>query len=176
MPLLKTFGKKPSKAIDMDDLENLNDEDDEPEPEPEPIIADTKNSFSIVAVIYMSRGLVSAESSGTSDPFVRIKYDNQTIESTTKNNTMNGIWNEKYEFKNIRMKLDDITTWPIFQVSVLFEQGDAGIPAQRRTLPMRSSCQFHCFLSSNAHPVRNCCSRISGETARTYLSADRAGS
>ena len=118
MPLLKTFGKKPSKAIDMDDLENLNDEDDEPEPEPEPIIADTKNSFSIVAVIYMSRGLVSAESSGTSDPFVRIKYDNQTIESTTKNNTMNGIWNEKYEFKNIRMKLDDITTWPIFQVSV----------------------------------------------------------
>ena len=116
MPLLKTFGKKPSKVIDMDDLENLKDEDDEPEPEP--IIVDNKNSYTIVPVVYMSRGLVSAESSGLSDPFVQMKYDNQTVKTAVKNNTMNGIWNEKLEFKNIRMKLDDDTTWPIFQLSV----------------------------------------------------------
>ena len=116
MPLLKTFGKKPSKVLDMDDLENLKDEEDEPEPEP--IINDNKNTFTILALVYMSRGLVSAESSGVSDPFVRIKYEDQTHDTHAKNNTMNGIWNEKLEFKNIRMKLDDITTWPIFQIAV----------------------------------------------------------
>ena len=117
MPPLKTLGKKVSKVFDIDDFENLKNEKEE-EPEPEPI-ADTKNLYTIIAVVYMSKGLVAAESSGTSDPYVEIKYEDQSHETSRKNNTMNGIWNEKLEFPGIRMDLNDIATWPVFQVSVI---------------------------------------------------------
>ena len=117
MPPLPTLGKKVSKVIDMDDLENLKDEKEE-EPEPEPVL-NVKDNYTIVAVVYMSKGLVAAESSGVSDPFVEIKYENQTLKTHVKNNTMNGIWNEKLEFQPVRMKLDDIATWPVFQVNVI---------------------------------------------------------
>ena len=116
MPPLKTFGKKPSKVIDIDDLENLKNEN-EPEPEPEPIV-NPKDLYTIIAVVYMSKGLVSAESSGVSDPFVEIKCEDQSKQTNVKDNTMNGIWNETLEFKSIRMDLNDIATWPVFQVSV----------------------------------------------------------
>ena len=102
MPPLKTLGKKVSKVFDIDDFENLKNEKEE-EPEPEPI-ADIKNSYTIIAVVYMSKGLVAAESSGTSDPYVEIKYEDQSHETSRKNNTMNGIWNEKLEFPGIRIK------------------------------------------------------------------------
>ncbi len=116
MPPLKTIDRKPSQATDVEDLEELQNEKEEiPEPEP---IADTKNMYTIIAVVYMSKGLVSAESSGVSDPFVVFKYENQTHQTAVKNNTMNGIWNEKLEFKGIRMNYDEIETWPIFQVNV----------------------------------------------------------
>ena len=117
MPPLKTYGKKKSKVIDMDDLENLKNETEE-EPEPEPIIA-PKDMYTIVAVVYMSKGLIAAESSGVSDPFVQIKYENQTKETSYKSNTMNGIWNETLQFAPVRMDLNDIATWPVFQINVI---------------------------------------------------------
>jgi len=116
MPPLKTLGKKVSKVFDIDDFENLKNEKEE-EPEPEPI-ADIKNSYTIIAVVYMSKGLVAAESSGTSDPYVEIKYEDQSHETSRKNNTMNGIWNEQLIFSDIYMDFNDYSTWPIFLLSV----------------------------------------------------------
>jgi hypothetical protein len=66
----------------------------------------------------MSKGLVAAESNGTSDPFVSLTFGNQTLKTKVKNNTMNGVWNELLEFRNINMDIDDQTTWPVFLLSV----------------------------------------------------------
>lgn len=74
--------------------------------------------YTIVAVVYMSKGLISAESSGTSDPFVRLTLDQTELSTTVKNNTMNGVWNEKLEFNNVYMDFDDKSTWPIFLLNV----------------------------------------------------------
>ena len=75
-------------------------------------------SFTIVAVVYMSKGLVAAESNGTSDPFVKLTLDGKALSTSVKNNTMNGVWNEKLEFKNVLMDLNDRSTWPIFLLNV----------------------------------------------------------
>jgi len=75
-------------------------------------------SYTIVAVVYMSKGLVAAESNGTSDPFATLTFGNQTLKTKVKNNTMNGVWNELLEFRNINMDIDDQTTWPVFLLSV----------------------------------------------------------
>ena len=72
----------------------------------------------IVAVVYMSKGLVAAESTGTSDPFVSLTFENQVKKTTVKNNTMNGVWNELLVFDNIYMDYQDQTTWPVFLLSV----------------------------------------------------------
>ena len=74
--------------------------------------------YTIIAVVYMSKGLVAAESNGTSDPFVTLTFGSQTVKTSVKNNTMNGVWNELLVFKNISMDIDDQTTWPAFLLSV----------------------------------------------------------
>ena len=76
------------------------------------------NFCTIIAVIYMSKGLVAAESNGTSDPFVSLTLGNQTKKTSVKNNTMNGVWNELLEFTDITMDLQDQTTWPVFLLNV----------------------------------------------------------
>ena len=78
---------------------------------------DLKN-YTIIAVVYMSKGLISAESNGTSDPFVKLTLDGKEITTSVKHNTMNGVWNEKLEFKNVLMDLNDRSTWPIFLLNV----------------------------------------------------------
>ena len=75
-------------------------------------------SYTIVAVVYMSKGLVAAESNGTSDPFVKLTLDGKALSTSIKNNTMNGVWNEKLEFENVLMDLNDRSTWPIFLLNV----------------------------------------------------------
>jgi len=86
-------------------------------------------SYTIVAIVYMSKGLISAESSGTSDPFVRLTLDQTELSTTVKNNTMNGVWNEKLEFNNILMDFDDKSTWPIFLLNVFdYNQIKSNVP------------------------------------------------
>ena len=75
-------------------------------------------NYTIVAVVYMSKGLVAAESNGTSDPFVTLTYGNQTKKTSVKNNTMNGVWNELLEFRDVPMNMEDQTTWPVFLLNV----------------------------------------------------------
>ena len=74
--------------------------------------------YTIIAVVYMSKGLVAAESNGTSDPFIKLTLDGKALSTSVKNNTMNGVWNEKLEFSNVLMDFNDISTWPIFMLSV----------------------------------------------------------
>ena len=83
----------------------------------------------IVAVVYMSKGLVAAESSGTSDPFVTLTFENQVRKTTAKNNTMNGVWNELLVFENILMDYQDQTTWPVLLLNVFdFNKIKSDIP------------------------------------------------
>ena len=85
--------------------------------------------YTIVAVVYMSKGLVSAESSGTSDPFVRLTLDGKELSTSVKNNTMNGVWNEKLEFKDVKIDLNDRSTWPIFLLNVFdYNQIKSNVP------------------------------------------------
>ena len=116
MPALRTLNDKSSAIIEEDDLENLLDEKAE---EPEPVfLQQTDNFFTIAAVVYMSKGLVAAESNGTSDPFVVLRCGDKKLQTSVKNNTMNGIWNELLVFNDIIMDINDKATWPIFLLNV----------------------------------------------------------
>ena len=74
--------------------------------------------YTIIAVIYMSKGLVAAESNGTSDPFVTLTLGEKTQKTTVKQNTMNGVWNELLIFDRILLDSNDQTTWPVFLLNV----------------------------------------------------------
>ena len=113
---LKSLNNKTSKVIEEDDLENILNEDKE-EP-PQEIGGGDAKFYTIAAIVYMSKGLVAAESSGTSDPFVTLTLGSSQLKTSVKNNTMNGIWNELLVFKDVLMNIDDKTTWPIFLLSV----------------------------------------------------------
>ena len=78
-----------------------------------------QKKYTIIAVIYMSRYLIAADSNGTSDPFVVLTIGEQTKKTSVKHNTTNGIWNEKLEFTNIPFDLADKATWPIFLCNVI---------------------------------------------------------
>ena len=78
----------------------------------------SSKKHTIVAVVYMSRGLVCAESNRASDPFVTLTLGSQTEKTSVKNNTMNGVWNEKLVFNDVYMDFEDQTTWPVFLLNV----------------------------------------------------------
>ena len=101
-----------------DDLENLLNA---PKKEDKVELVQEKNEgkmYTVVAIVYMSKGLIAAESDGTSDPFVTLTFGSDKLQTSVKNNTMNGIWNEKLVFNNVLMDFNDYTTWPIFLLSV----------------------------------------------------------
>ena len=76
-------------------------------------------NYTIVAIIYMSKGLIAADSNGTSDPFVTLSLGTKTLKTTIRSSTINGIWNETVEFDNISMDIADSSTWPIFLLTVM---------------------------------------------------------
>ena len=118
---LQTLTSKPSKVIEVedDDLENLMNEDNNKVEQPPVFQMDQKAKYyTVVAIVYMSKGLVAAESDGTSDPFVTLTYGKDKLQTSVKNNTMNGIWNEQLIFSDIYMDFNDYSTWPIFLLSV----------------------------------------------------------
>ena len=43
----------------------------------------------------------------------------ETLKTTIKSSTINGIWNETFEFDNILMDIADSSTWPIFLLTVM---------------------------------------------------------
>ena len=119
-PQLVTLNSQPSKVLEAEDgdLENFLHEEVVEEPPLFQIDNTSYKYYTVVAVVYMSKGLVAAESDGTSDPFVTLTYGGDKLSTSVKNNTMNGIWNEKLVFKNVYMDIKDYKSWPIFLLSV----------------------------------------------------------
>ena len=119
---LSLYNNNIIEANEEEDLELLLD-DNKPkvqqqiQPMPQEDLGEAK-FYTIAAVVYMSKGLVAAESSGTSDPFVILTYGSYKLQTNVKNNTMNGIWNELLVFGDVLMNLKDKATWPIFLLNV----------------------------------------------------------
>ena len=75
--------------------------------------------YTVVCVVYMCRYLVSKDSSGNNDPFVRITCVNEKRETSVKNETVNGIWNEMLIFDGVQLNLKKKSTWPILLAEVI---------------------------------------------------------
>ena len=72
----------------------------------------------VVANVYMSRYIISKDSNGQNDPFVSIQCLDQIEQTSIKFNTVNGIWNEQLIFKEIKLDLNNKSTWPIMLVQI----------------------------------------------------------
>ena len=81
--------------------------------------AKIKDLYTVVCVVYMSRYLVSKDSSGNNDPYVRITCVNDKRETSPKHETINGIWNEMLIFDGVQLNLKKKSTWPILLAEVL---------------------------------------------------------
>ena len=90
LPPLQTLNSQQQNIIEEEeDLEAiLNEKKEEP---PKEINIGEAKYYTIAAIVYMSKGLVAAESNGTSDPFVTLTYGSFKLQTSVKNNTMNGI-------------------------------------------------------------------------------------
>jgi hypothetical protein len=76
-------------------------------------------TYCIVANIYMSRHLVSGDPSGNSDPFVRLRIGDDEKNTAVKNDCINCIWNESLFFENIKMDIENKSTWPVIFLQVM---------------------------------------------------------
>ena len=76
-------------------------------------------NFTVVAVVYMSRYLIAADADGTSDPYVTLTLGKQSLDTSIKSNTVNGIWNERLVFTNVEFDTQDKSTWPIVYLKVM---------------------------------------------------------
>ena len=72
----------------------------------------------------MKKDLIDKVKIPNSEIFIAIKYGEKNLKVDLKNINGNNIYTEKFEFKEIKMSLDDITTWPIFQVSFVRDNKD----------------------------------------------------
>ena len=77
-----------------------------------------KDTYTVVCMVYMSRYLISQDSNGSNDPFVRITCVNDVKETSIKNETINGIWNEKLVFKQVELDINKKSTWPILLAQI----------------------------------------------------------
>ena len=82
-------------------------------------IGKIKDLYTVVCVVYMCRYLISQDGNGNNDPYVRITCVNEKRETTTKHETINGIWNEMLIFDGVQLDLKKKSTWPILLAEVL---------------------------------------------------------
>ena len=74
--------------------------------------------YTVVCVVYMSRYLMSSDGNGKNDPFVRITCVNDQKNTSTKYETINGIWNEALIFNDVELDINRKSTWPILLAEV----------------------------------------------------------
>ena len=79
----------------------------------------TIKNFTVVAIVYMSRYLIAADADGTSDPYVTLTMGKQSLDTSIKSNTVNGIWNERLVFTDVQFDTQDKSTWPIAYLKVM---------------------------------------------------------
>ena len=111
------------------DLKQFNDEiSDDKNQSPQNILATSAfggiganigELYTVVCVVYMCRYLVSKDSTGNNDPYVRITCVNEKRETSIKHETINGIWNEMLIFDGVDLNLKKKSTWPILLAEVL---------------------------------------------------------
>ena len=104
--------------FESDDLEvQLKDNYEEPEPE----VAETSKFkfYTIVACVYMTRYVISADSNGMNDPYCVININGETKSTSVRNKCVNGIWNEKLVFDTCSFAYGEQSTWPIILVTVM---------------------------------------------------------
>ena len=105
-----------------EDLELLLKKDKERNEKPINIINQNKGSFkfyTVVACVYMTRYLVSGDSSGLSDPYCEISINGEKRETSVKQKCVNGIWNEKLVFDTVAFDYSEQSTWPVMLVTVM---------------------------------------------------------
>ena len=78
-----------------------------------------KDLYYVVCVVYMCRYLISSDSKGSNDPYVRLTCIDEKRETSIKYETINGIWNETLVFNTVELDLNKKSTWPIISVEVL---------------------------------------------------------
>ena len=83
------------------------------------IIGKLGNLYTVVCNVYMCRYLISSDGKGTNDPYVRISCLDNQQQTSTKHETINGIWNEKLVFDGIELDLKRKSTWPILLAEVM---------------------------------------------------------
>ena len=94
---------------------NLGDEEDDLEAlaKADFQIQKNMNYYTLVAIVYMTRYMISKDPNGKNDPYVSLKcVDNEQI-TTTKYDSVNGIWNEKLIFDSVSLDIQNKSTWPI---------------------------------------------------------------
>ena len=78
-----------------------------------------KDLYMLVCVVYMCRYLNSSDNNGKNDPYVRITCVDTKRETSIKQDTINGIWNETIIFDGVELNLNKKSTWPILLTEVL---------------------------------------------------------
>ena len=78
-----------------------------------------KDLYTVVCIVYMCRYLISSDSNGSNDPYVRITCVDEMKETSIKHDTINGIWNESLSFNTVTLDLNKKSTWPILLIEVL---------------------------------------------------------
>jgi hypothetical protein len=76
-------------------------------------------SYMIVANIHMSRYLISGDGDGTSDPYIKLSIGEIEKKTSVKYDTINCIWNESLIFENVKLDINDKSTWPIMFLQVM---------------------------------------------------------
>ncbi len=78
-----------------------------------------KETYTVVCIVYMSRYIVSGDSTGNNDPYVSITCLNNEQKTSIKYKTVNGIWNDKLIFDNVELNLNKKSTWPVLLLKIL---------------------------------------------------------
>ena len=122
---------KNNKIIKAKELSDSEDEDLQNvlyEPEEKKIVNENvekkKKNFKfykVVVCVYMTRYLISGDSSGLSDPYCTISINGDEKKTSTKYKCVNGIWNEKLIFENVGFSYNEQATWPIIFATVMNE-------------------------------------------------------
>ena len=125
----RQFDKQPESINNMRDGDSDNEENNDLNDDLENILnkpsdnnlgfLKLKETYTVVCIVYMSRYLISGDSSGNNDPYVSLTCLNNEQHTSVKYNTINGIWNDKLIFDNVELNLNKKSTWPIFLLKIL---------------------------------------------------------
>ena len=84
---------------------------------------DKAQDYKIVVCVYMTRYLISGDTTGMSDPYTEVCIAGESHKTSTRKKCVNGIWNEKLTFST-RFVYNDNATWPLILVKVMDQDSE----------------------------------------------------